>query len=279
MLALLIALTSEFTYSTSIHSMQAANARDEVRAHYLARSAVSISRLLDQDPAALRRADHASGPADAQPGHRRRPGGQPAPDRLRRADHGVLRGLQGGGEDAGQPGRHRRGRGQGAGPEGRPHGRGDLHRGRQDRHQLRQRSDRDPHPADHRVPAAVGAVLLAPLQQPVHRAERPAGSSSSGSTWPGRSSTGPTGTCRGSAWKRGPAAPRTIATTSAAIATGPTTTATTPSRRWGWCGAWTPGMLEAFLPYLTVYASDQSQQLPGEPGLGQGRLHARCWWV
>jgi general secretion pathway protein K len=46
MLALLIALTSEFTYETSIHSMQAANARDEVRAHYLARSAVSISRLL-----------------------------------------------------------------------------------------------------------------------------------------------------------------------------------------------------------------------------------------
>jgi general secretion pathway protein K len=46
MLALLIALTSEFTYSTSIHSMQAANARDEVRAHYLARSAVSIARLL-----------------------------------------------------------------------------------------------------------------------------------------------------------------------------------------------------------------------------------------
>jgi general secretion pathway protein K len=46
MLALLIALTSEFTYETSIHSMQAANARDEIRAHYLARSAVSISRLL-----------------------------------------------------------------------------------------------------------------------------------------------------------------------------------------------------------------------------------------
>jgi type II secretory pathway component PulK len=46
MLALLIALTSEFTYSTSIHSMQSANARDELRAHYLARSAISISRLL-----------------------------------------------------------------------------------------------------------------------------------------------------------------------------------------------------------------------------------------
>jgi general secretion pathway protein K len=46
MLALLIALCSEFTYNTSIHSMQAANARDEVRAHYLAKSAISISRLL-----------------------------------------------------------------------------------------------------------------------------------------------------------------------------------------------------------------------------------------
>ena len=46
MLALLIAVTSEFTYDTSIHAMQAANARDEVRAHYLARSAISISRLL-----------------------------------------------------------------------------------------------------------------------------------------------------------------------------------------------------------------------------------------
>lgn len=46
MLAMLIALTSEFTYGTSIHAMQAANARDELRAHYLARSAVSISRML-----------------------------------------------------------------------------------------------------------------------------------------------------------------------------------------------------------------------------------------
>lgn len=46
MLAMLIALTADFTYGTSIHAMQAANARDEVRAHYLARSAVSIARLL-----------------------------------------------------------------------------------------------------------------------------------------------------------------------------------------------------------------------------------------
>ncbi len=44
-LALLIALVSEFTYGTTVDSAQAANARDEVRAHFLARSAVSLSRL------------------------------------------------------------------------------------------------------------------------------------------------------------------------------------------------------------------------------------------
>jgi type II secretory pathway component PulK len=45
-LALLIALVSDFTYQTSIYSAQAANARDEVRAHYLARSSVALSQLL-----------------------------------------------------------------------------------------------------------------------------------------------------------------------------------------------------------------------------------------
>lgn len=45
-LTLLIALVSEFSYDTTVHSAQAANARDEVRAHYMARSAVSLSRLL-----------------------------------------------------------------------------------------------------------------------------------------------------------------------------------------------------------------------------------------
>ena len=44
-LSLLIALVSEFTYQTTIYSAQAANARDEVRAHYLARSAIALSRL------------------------------------------------------------------------------------------------------------------------------------------------------------------------------------------------------------------------------------------
>ena len=45
-LSMLIALVSQFTYGTTIDSAQAANARDEVRAHYLARAAVSLSRLL-----------------------------------------------------------------------------------------------------------------------------------------------------------------------------------------------------------------------------------------
>jgi general secretion pathway protein K len=45
-LALLIALVSEFTYTTTIYSAQAANARDEVRAHYMARSSIALSRLV-----------------------------------------------------------------------------------------------------------------------------------------------------------------------------------------------------------------------------------------
>ena len=42
----MISLVSEFTYGTTVDAAQAANARDELRAHYLARSAVSLSRLL-----------------------------------------------------------------------------------------------------------------------------------------------------------------------------------------------------------------------------------------
>ena len=45
-LALMISLVADFTYGTSVDSAQAANARDELRAHYLARSAVNLSRLL-----------------------------------------------------------------------------------------------------------------------------------------------------------------------------------------------------------------------------------------
>ena len=45
-LALMISVISEFTYGTTVDAAQAANARDELRAHYLARSSVSLSRLL-----------------------------------------------------------------------------------------------------------------------------------------------------------------------------------------------------------------------------------------
>jgi general secretion pathway protein K len=45
-LALMISVIADFTTGTSIDSAQAANARDELRAHYLARSSVNLSRLL-----------------------------------------------------------------------------------------------------------------------------------------------------------------------------------------------------------------------------------------
>jgi general secretion pathway protein K len=45
-IALMVALVSEFTYGTSVDSAQAANARDELRAHYMARSSVNLARLL-----------------------------------------------------------------------------------------------------------------------------------------------------------------------------------------------------------------------------------------
>lgn len=45
-LSLLIALAAQFTYGTTVDAAQAANARDELRAHYLARSAMSLSRML-----------------------------------------------------------------------------------------------------------------------------------------------------------------------------------------------------------------------------------------
>jgi general secretion pathway protein K len=45
-LAMMIAMVAEFTFGTSVDAAQAANARDELRAHYMARSAVNLSRLL-----------------------------------------------------------------------------------------------------------------------------------------------------------------------------------------------------------------------------------------
>jgi general secretion pathway protein K len=45
-LALMVALVAEFTYGTSVDAAQAANARDELRAHYMAQSSVNLARLL-----------------------------------------------------------------------------------------------------------------------------------------------------------------------------------------------------------------------------------------
>ena len=45
-IALMVALVAEFTYGTTVDAAQAANARDEVRAHYMAMSSVNLSRLL-----------------------------------------------------------------------------------------------------------------------------------------------------------------------------------------------------------------------------------------
>jgi general secretion pathway protein K len=45
-LSLLIALVAQFSYGTTVDVSQAANARDEIRAHYLARSAMELSRML-----------------------------------------------------------------------------------------------------------------------------------------------------------------------------------------------------------------------------------------
>ena len=45
-LALMIALVGEFTFGTTVDSAEAANARDELRAHYMARSSVNLARLL-----------------------------------------------------------------------------------------------------------------------------------------------------------------------------------------------------------------------------------------
>jgi general secretion pathway protein K len=45
-IALMVALVGQFTYGTNVDAAQAANARDELRAHYLAVSAVNLGRML-----------------------------------------------------------------------------------------------------------------------------------------------------------------------------------------------------------------------------------------
>jgi len=45
-IALMVALVGQFTYGTNVDAAQAANARDELRAHYLAVSSVNLGRML-----------------------------------------------------------------------------------------------------------------------------------------------------------------------------------------------------------------------------------------
>ena len=45
-IALMVALVGQFTYGTNVDAAQAANARDELRAHYLAKSSVNLGRML-----------------------------------------------------------------------------------------------------------------------------------------------------------------------------------------------------------------------------------------
>ena len=157
-LALMISLVSEFTYGTTVDAAQAANARDELRAHYLARSAVNLSRLLIKiqqkfiDPVDGRRRSRCcsrrmggSNSARRRRRRSRRPGRaglQPARHRLRRAADGLLQRVEGGGRRPRQPDRHRHRRHQGPGPQVGQLRRGDHLRGRQDRHRLRRRASR-----------------------------------------------------------------------------------------------------------------------------------------
>ena len=103
-IALMVALVGEFTYGTTVDAAQAANARDEVRAHYMALSSVNLSRLLIKiqqrfvEPVmgqAQQMLQAAMGARPARPARpaassdassaMRRPGHQPARHRLRRA--------------------------------------------------------------------------------------------------------------------------------------------------------------------------------------------------
>ena len=124
-LALMISLVSEFTYGTTVDAAQAANARDELRAHYLARSSVNLSRLLIKiqqkfvDPSMsqakqlLSPVRWAAAPSRIQRGRR----AAPAPGAARRfslrvtdyagAADGLLQRLEGRGRRPRRPVRHR----------------------------------------------------------------------------------------------------------------------------------------------------------------------------
>ena len=119
-IALMVALVGEFTYGTTVDAAQAANARDEVRAHYMAMSSVNLSRLLIKiqqkfvDPVMGQAQQMLSsfmgverrGRQQRRQQHQRRrqrarrPGDQPARHRLRRHADGFLQRIQGRGRRA-----------------------------------------------------------------------------------------------------------------------------------------------------------------------------------
>ncbi len=141
-------------------------------------------------------------------------------------------------------------------------------RGRQDRHQLRRRAW-PPTARKQKVvlPAADGADVLAPLRQAVlrgghHRQVRDPRRRGARHHRLGRRR-------RADVLARGRLVElaRTTATTRAPTATARTTTATTRWKRSRWCAACRDGFMEAFQPYLTVYASDP--KLQGQPGRHQ----------
>ncbi len=132
-LALMISVIGEFTYGTTVDAAQAANARDELRAHYLARSSVSLSRLLIKiqqqfiDPvmgqvqkmlqSAMGSSSSTTGTAGNTPQHATQPRVLAARDRLRQHADGVLQRVEGRGGRPRQPHRPRHQQHQGAGAQ------------------------------------------------------------------------------------------------------------------------------------------------------------------
>ena len=248
-LALMISLVSEFTYGTTVDAAQAANARDELRAHYLARSSVNLSRLLIKiqqrfiepvdDPGAADAADSSMGGAGTTRG---RAGGaaawrrwrhQPAHHRLRRAADGVLQRLEGRGRRPRQPDRpqhHAASRGW-ASSRAASTRRSPPRTARSTSTAAAGRCRSRPEQADGRLPAAQRPDVLARASIACSRRPTPPASSSPARRSRARIIDWADGDDQMFSRRGRRRAPRTTATTRAPIATGPTTTATTPSRR------------------------------------------------